>query len=31
MAGKNVVGPIIQAGEMAEAVVEAARIDNEGS
>ena len=31
MAGKNGGGPIIQAGEMAEAVVEAARIDNEGS
>jgi|TARA_B110000881_G_scaffold218935_1_gene239552 toluene monooxygenase system protein D len=31
MAGKKVVGPIIQAGEMAEAVLEAARLDNEGS
>ena len=31
MAGKKVVGPIIQAGEMAEAIIEAAGIDNEGS
>ena len=31
MAGKKVVGPIIQAGEIAEAIIEAAGIDNEGS
>ena len=31
MADKNVVGPIIQAGEMAEAIIEAAGIDNKGS
>ena len=31
MAGKKVVGPIIEAGEMAEAIIEAAGIDNEGS
>ena len=31
MDGKKVVGPIIQAGEMAEAIIEAAGIDNEGS
>ena len=31
MAEKNVVGPIIQAGEMAEAIIEAAGIDNKGS
>jgi toluene monooxygenase system protein D len=30
MAEKKVVGPIVQAGEMAEAVIEAARLDNEG-
>ena len=31
MADKNIVGPIIQAGEMAEAIIEAAGIDNKGS
>jgi len=30
MDGKKIVGPIIQAGEMAEAIKEAAGIDNEG-
>ena len=30
MDGKKVVGPIIQAGEMAEAIKEAAGIDNVG-
>ena len=31
MAGEKGGGPIIQAGEIAEAIIEAAGIDNEGS